>query len=181
MGDNVTVSCPDSATCHVLGQVTSYFLIGPGDTCYMGFWRNQSWILIVESHFMVNFVHFSPRCVHVKTISLPTCSRWESICAKEQLFLYYEYNQKNLDEWADPLQRKQETHRAQCGFAPGTKADTILEKSPSPFPCPLLTIILLSVLSPPWPVLTITLLCIFDPCPGAWPQAPETPGICCLS
>lgn len=28
------------------------------------------------------------------------------LSVKEQLFLYYEYNQKNLDEWADPLQRK---------------------------------------------------------------------------
>ena len=31
---------------------------------------------------------------------------------KEQLFLYYEYKQKNLDKWENPLQRKQETHTA---------------------------------------------------------------------
>ena len=54
---------------------------------------------------------------------------------------------KTWDKWAaDPLQKKQETHRAQCGFAPGTKADTTLEKSPGPFLCPVLTI-LLSILS----------------------------------
>ena len=104
------------ATCHVLGQVTSYFLIGTGDTCYMGFWRNQSWILIVESHFMVNRVRFPPGHVNLKKNFLPTSFWQERIfrCQIRVIPLLLKLIRKTWDKWAEPWQRKQETQPCVC-------------------------------------------------------------------
>jgi len=49
-----------------------------------------------------------------------------------------------------------------CVAGSWDEADIILAKSPGLFPCPLLTIILLS---------------IFEPCPSSWSKTPENCGI----
>ena len=68
---------------------------------------------------MVNYAHFPPRCVNLKTISLPTCFGQERYLGSNN---DYSSNMKNNQKawWIS---------RATAEKTPGTKADTISVKS----------------------------------------------------
>ena len=59
------------------------------------------------------------------------------------------------------LQGMKET--ALCRLTPNTKAETLLGKSPGPFPCPLLTIVYYPYLYPLLFTVDYHLMCIFHP------------------
>ena len=77
---------------------------------------------------MVNSVHFPPRCVNLKTISLPICFGQERYLGSNN---DYSSNMKNNQKalWISRATAKKTRNTALCRFAPGTKADTILVKS----------------------------------------------------
>lgn len=77
---------------------------------------------------MVNSVHFPPRCVNLKTISLPTCFGQERYLGSND---DYSSNMKNNQKawWISRAAAEKTRNTALCRFAPGTKADTILVKS----------------------------------------------------
>ena len=68
---------------------------------------------------------------------------------------------KKLSEWPEQSSFRERKKHSYVWLACGTKADTILAKSPRTLPCPFLTINLLS---------------IFDPCPGSWSKTPDNFG-----
>ena len=59
-----------------------------------------------------------------------------------------------------------------CRLTLDTKAETLLGKSPVPFPCPVLTTVYYPYLFLR-PLFTTILLCIFDPCFSSWTRPPE--------
>ena len=77
---------------------------------------------------MVNSVHFPPRCVNLKTISIPTCFGQERYLGSNN---DYSSNMKNNQKawWISRATAEKTRNTALCRFAPGTKADTILVKS----------------------------------------------------
>ena len=92
---------------------------------------------------MVNFVHFPPRCVHLVE-SVPTCSGQERyLDSNNDYSSIMKNNQKAW--WISRGTAEKTRNTTPCGFAPVTKADTMLVESLGPFLCPLLTIILLYI------------------------------------
>ena len=159
--EKTTVSCPHPAThmpC-VLVQVIYSFLICTADACYMG-------SLSISPVINIKFIHISWSISVIfhqdkfiwKNFPTYVLGAGKNICMSNN-----DYSSiKKLSEWPEQSSCRESKKHSYVWLACGTKADTILAKSPRPLPCPFLTINLLS---------------IFDPCPGSWSKTPDNFGV----
>ena len=91
---------------------------------------------------------FHPMCYFEK-ISVPTYSLWPSknISLSNNVYsCIIKSNQKTLNHRGGQMQWNKK--QSPCAVGCGIMAETILQKSPGPFPCCLLTVIIFSMFDP---------------------------------
>ena len=161
MGCDITVSCPDQAT-HMLvcwGKSPVVSSSKQGENFPWVIWTDdESWIETVYSYVTARLVHFPPRCVNLKKISLPSCF------GQVKVFLYQIMTFPVLLKLIERCWTIEESNcwkskkQPLCGRLWDQGWYNITKVS-GLFPCPFLTLIFLSMV---------------DPLPVSWTRPPET-------
>ena len=161
MGCDITVSCPDQAT-HMLvcwGKSPVVSSSKQGENVPWVIWTDdESWIETVYSYVTARLVHFPPRCVNLKKISLPSCF------GQVKVFLYQIMTFPVLLKLIERCWTIEESNcwkskkQPLCGRLWDQGWYNITKVS-GLFPCPFLTLIFLSMV---------------DPFSVSWTRPPET-------
>ena len=131
------------------GEVIWSFLIWTGETRTLVLRTDEElWKERLYSCVMTWFVYFPTQFVNLKK-SFSTYFLWPSknISLSNNVYSHVIKGNEKIRATRGAVARESKKH-SPCGVAWGSKADTILGKSPGPFPCCLLTGIILCICVP---------------------------------
>lgn len=139
MGDNVTVSCPDSDSYMSCPRASHQLFFSLEQGIHVTWVFEEKPVMNINSWitFHGEFCAFFTKMCSCENDFSDSLALGEKVYVPKSNYSIMNITRKTWMSEQIQFKRNKKHTAPQCGLAPGTKADTILEKSPSHFPCPL--------------------------------------------